>query len=274
MYGIIIAFKDYKPALGILGSPWAQPTIFKHFLSLIEPRFGSVIRNTLIISSLNLVFGFPAPILFALLLNEIKSVNYKKVVQTISYVPHFVSWIVISAIAFVYFAPANGVLNVFLRNLGLVDKSIGFLESGPLFIVMMVLLGIWKELGWSAIIYLAAIAGIDEELYEAATVDGAKSLQKVRYITLPCILPTIVVLLILSIASILNAGFDQQMIMANDLVWDWADVIDTYAYRYGLKMLRYSYGTAVGLFKSVISCLLLFGSNWLSRRVSGMSLYS
>lgn len=271
MYGVIIAFKDYSPALGFFTSPWVG---FKHFDAFFNKDFIRIMRNTLLISGGTLLVGFPAPIIFALLVTSVRNKIVQKTVQSISYVPHFVSWVVVSAICFIFFAPENGHINILLRNLGLIDKSIGFLESGPLFIVMLIVVNVWKSTGFSAIIYFAAIAGVDAELYEAAIIDGARPMQRIRFITLPSILPTITVLLVLSISGILNAGFEQQMVMANDLVWRWAEVIDTYSFRYGLSKLRYSYGTAIGLFKSVLAMVLLMGSNSIMRRFTGYSLYN
>lgn len=271
LYGSIIAFKDYKPMLGIMGSPWVG---LKHFESLMSKDFLQILRNTLVLSLGCLFIGFPAPIIFALMVSGIKNKAYRKAVQTFSYVPHFVSWVVVSSICFIFFAPQSGVINAGLIKLGLISHGIGFLEKGQLFVVMMIVTNVWKSTGWSAIIYFSAIAGVDAELYESAIIDGAGTIQKMWYITLPSIMPTILVMLIMAVSNILNAGFEQQMVMANDLVWDWADVIDTYSYRYGLKMLRYSYGSAVGFFKSVISCLLLFGSNKIVQKMTGYSLYS
>jgi putative aldouronate transport system permease protein len=270
MYGVIIAFKDYSPSLGYLESPWVG---LKHFIALFNGDFGRIMRNTLLISGGSLLIGFPAPIIFALLINGVRNRMFRKVTQTLSYVPHFVSWVVVSSICFTFFAPNNGYLNQLLRDMGFIKNSIGFLENGPMFIVMLIIVGVWKGTGFSAIIYFAAIAGVDEELYEAAIIDGARPFQRTLHITLPGIMPTIVVMLVLSISGILNAGFEQQMVMANNLVWPWADVLDTYAFRYGLKMLRYSYGTAVGLFKSVVAMGLLIGSNVIMRRITGYSLY-
>lgn len=270
MYGIIIAFKEYTPKLGYWGSPWVG---FKHFLDFFNKDFLRILRNTLLISGGTFLLGFPAPILFALLVTSITNKFYRKIVQTVSYVPHFVSWVVVSAICFIFFAPTSGYINELLRSLGLISTNIGFLTSGPHFILMLVLANVWKSTGFAAIIYFAAIAGVDSELYEAAIIDGARPLQRTRYITLPSILPTISVMLVLSISGILNAGFEQQMVMANDLVWRWADVIDTYSYRYGLAQLRYSYGTAIGLFKAVIAMTLLLASNAFMRRRTGYSLY-
>ena len=270
IYGIIIAFKDYSPGLGFWGSPWVG---FKHFIDFFGKDFWRIMRNTLFISLGTFFCGFPAPIIFALLLNSVKNKPFRKVTQTLSYVPHFVSWVVVSAICFILFAPESGTINSLLRGLGLIKGSVGFLENGPLFDVMLILANVWKSTGFSAIIYFAAIAGVDAELYEAATIDGARPLQQMWYITLPCILPTILVMLVLNISGILNAGFEQQMVMANNLVWKWADVIDTYSYRYGLSKLRYSFGTAIGLFKSVIALILLLGSNKVMKKISGYSLY-
>lgn len=271
LYGVLIAFKDFSPSLGIMGSPWAG---LKYFRELFHRDFLLVLRNTLVQTVGTLLLGFPAPILFALLVSGVRNKTYRKVTQTLSYVPYFVSWVVVSAISFTFFAPINGFINVLLRNLGIIEGSIGFLEKGPLFAIMLIIINVWKSTGFSAIIYFSAIAGVDYELYEAAVIDGASPFQRTWHITIPSIMPTIIVMLVLAIAGILNAGFEQQMVMANNLVWDWADVIDTYTYRYGLAQLRYSYGTAVGLFKSAISLLLLLGANIFTKRKMGYSLYS
>lgn len=270
LYGVIIAFKNFSPSLGIWGSPWAG---FEHFEALFQKDFWRIMRNTLLISGGTLLIGFPIPILFAVLVTGVKNRTYRRVAQTLSYIPYFVSWVVVSAICFIFFAPSNGILNIALRGMGLIEGSLGFLENGPMFVVMLIIVNVWKTTGFSAIIYFAAIAGVDAELYEAAIIDGASKLQRTWRITIPCIMPTITVMLVLAVSNIMNAGFEQQMVMANNLVWDWADVIDTYAYRYGLAQLRYSYGTAVGLFKSVVSLLLLVGTNAFVKRQTGYSLY-
>lgn len=270
MYGIIIAFKEYSPVLGYMGSPWVG---FKHFRELFRSDFARIMRNTLLISVGSFITGTPCPILFALLVTDLKNKFVRRTVQTLSYVPYFVSTVVVSSMCYIFFAPNTGYLNVLLRRVGLIEKSLGFLENGPMFIVMLLLVNIWKNTGFSAIIYFAAIAGIDPALYEAATIDGAKSYQMKWYITLPSIMPTILVLTVLALSGLLNAGFEQQMIMANNMVWKWADVLDTYSYRYGLKQLRYSYGAAVGLFKSVVALCMLLISNGVMKRITGYSLY-
>ena len=270
IYGVIIAFKNFTPSLGIWGSPWVG---FKHFQDLFRKDFFRIFRNTLLISGGTFLIGFPIPIMFAILITGVKNKLYRRVAQTLSYVPYFVSWVVVSAICFIFFAPSTGTINTLLRSIGLIKGSIGFLDNGPMFIVMLVIVNVWKTTGFSAIIYFAAIAGVDTELYEAAIIDGARKFQLTRYVTIPCIMTTITVMLVLSVSNIMNAGFEQQMVMANDLVWPWADVIDTYAYRFGLLKLRYSYGTAVGLFKSAVSLVLLFGTNAFVKKQTGYSLY-
>jgi len=270
IYGVIIAFKNFTPSLGILKSPWAG---LVHFEDLFRKDFPRIIRNTLLLSGGTFLLGFPIPIMFAIFITGIRNRVYRRVAQTLSYVPYFVSWVVVSAICFIFFAPSTGLINILLRNLGVIKNSIGFLDNGPMFVLMLVIVNVWKSTGFSAIIYFAAIAGVDQELYEAAIIDGAKKFQRTWYITLPCIMPTITVLLVLSIASIMNAGFEQQMVMANDLVWPWADVIDTYAYRFGLARGRFSYGASVGLFKSVVSLTLLTATNAFVKRQTGYSLY-
>ena len=270
IYGVVIAFKEYTPGLGIWDSPWVG---LKHFRDLFRKDFIRIMRNTLLISGGSFLLGFPMPIMLAILVTGVKHKAYRRIAQTLSYVPYFVSWVVVSAICFIFFAPTSGIINAFLRSLGLIKTSIGFLDNGPMFVLMLIIVNIWKSAGFSAIIYFAAIAGVDAELYEAAIIDGASRWKRTWHITLPGIMPTITVMLVLSVSGLMNAGFEQQMVMANNLVWQWADVIDTYAYRYGLSQLRYSYGAAVGLFKSAVSLLLLFGANAFVKSQTGFSLY-
>lgn len=269
MYGLLMAFKDYNPMLGVWDSPWVG---LKHFEAFFNKDFWRVMRNTLLISGGNLLIGFPAPVFFALLISSLGQKHIRKTMQSLSYVPYFVSWVVVSSMCFLFFAPESGYINAFLRTVG-ITEGIGFLEDGPLFIVMMVLTNVWKGTGFSAIIYFSAITGVDAQLYEAAMIDGATPMQRIWHITIPSIMPTILVMLVLAISGILNAGFEQQMVMGNSMVWDWAEVIDTYSYRFGLSKLRYSYGTAIGLFKSVVALILLLGSNAIVKKKTGYSLY-
>lgn len=259
MAGIVIAFKDFKLSRGVFDSPWVGLKWFN--LLFTNDDFALALRNTVVISFMKLLFNFPAPIILALLLNEIKNRAFKKTVQTVIYLPHFVSWVVLGGIAFILLSPNSGIISL----LGLSKSP---LMSPAQFRYFLVFSEMWKEAGWGTVIYLAAITGISPELYEAAIIDGASRLQQTRYITLPSISGTIVILLILRIGKILNAGFDQIYIMYNPLVYNVADILDTYVFRVGLSMGRFSLATAAGLFKSVVGLVMVLITNWLARRVS------
>src|SRR5690606_9192148 len=216
-------------------------------------------RNTLMLNALDLLVGFPAPIIFALLLNELVYPRYKRFVQTVTYMPYFLSWIIIAGMAMQVFAPNTGVVNVFLRRMGY--QPIPFLNDPTWWVVTYVLLGVWKHLGWNTIIYLAALTGINPELYEAAEIDGANRWQKIRYVTLPGIRPTIITLLILNLGQILSSDFDRPYALMDPLVYDVSNVIATYVYTYGIRGLQFSLTTAVGLFQSVVCVIFLFAAN-------------
>jgi len=262
MYGIIIAFKDYKLLEGIIGSPWVGFKQFKEIFS--DSYFYTVFRNTLVISLMKLLFGFPVPILFAVLLNEVRLLGFKKLVQTASYLPHFISWIALAGIL-KSFLSLDGVVNTIIEFLGM-ERTI-FLAQAEYFRAVLVISDIWKSFGWGAIIYFAAIAGIDESLYEAASIDGATRLQRIRHITIPSISYIIVIMLILSMASILDAGFDQIFNLYNSSVMEVSDIIDTYVYRVGIQDLKYSLSTAIGIFKSVVALVLILVTNWLAKKI-------
>ena len=267
--GIVIAFKEYRLLDGIWGSPWVG---LKQFEVLFQtPSFFEVLRNTVVISALRILFGFPAPILLALLLNELRSEKYKRVIQTISYLPHFLSWVVLAGIFLQFLSPSSGPINILLTKMGL--QPIYFLGQPSTFVPTIIATGIWQSIGWGSIIYLAAISGISPELYESALLDGANRLQRIWYITLPSIAPTIVVLFILNMGSILNGGFDQIFNLYNDAVMSVADILDTYVYRRGLTGLQYSYAAAVGLFKNGIGFLFVFATNLFARKLGDASLW-
>jgi putative aldouronate transport system permease protein len=270
MYGIIIAFKEFRIIHTINQAPWVGLMHFKEIFH--DEDFFLVMKNTLGISMLKLLIGFPLPIIFALFLNEIQNFRFKKMVQTISYLPHFLSWVVLGGIMVTWFSE-GGFVNELLINFGLIHEPIGFLARPEGFWLMAVLSDTWKELGWGAIIYLAAISGIPPEMYEAATIDGANRFQKIIYVTLPAIAGTVTILLILAISGILNTNFDQMLVLNNPLNSDASNVIDLYVYRIGIREMRFSYSTAVGLFKSVIAFILLLGANGFSSRVQGRSLF-
>ena len=269
MAGIVIAFKEYRLLDGIWGSPWVG---LKQFEVLFQtPSFFEVLRNTVVISALRILFGFPAPILLALLLNELRSEKYKRVIQTISYLPHFLSWVVLAGIFLQFLSPSSGPINILLTKMGF--QPIYFLGQPSTFVPTIIATGIWQSIGWGSIIYLAAISGISPELYESALLDGANRLQRIWYITLPSIAPTIVVLFILNMGSILNGGFDQIFNLYNDAVMSVADILDTYVYRRGLTGLQYSYAAAVGLFKNGIGFLVVFATNLFARKLGDASLW-
>ena len=267
MGGIVIAFKNFKISEGIFGSAWCGLDNFNK--AFRTPTFARSVTNTLTISGLNLLFCFPAPIILALMMNEVTHLRFKKTVQTISYLPHFLSWVVLAGMFQQLLSPNNGPVNAILRDVFGVKESIYFLGSNDYFRGTLVVTDLWKNVGWSSIIYLATIAGIDPTLYEAATVDGATRWQCTRYITLPSLVSTIVIMLILSVGSIMDAGFDQVFNLYNSAVYRTGDIIDTYVYRYGISDMRYDFATAVGLFKNVIAFILVVGTNLIARRISG-----
>ena len=268
MYGLIIAFKYYVPGKPFFAAKWVGLKYFTQFLTGRD--FPIVMRNPLAISGLNLLFGFPAPILLALLLNELKSKNYKRVVQTVSYLPHFISWVVAASLLF-SILNSEGFLNKILIQIGMIDRPVNWLSTGEYFWGILTTANIWKGVGFSSIIYLSAIAGIDEELYQAGAVDGLSRFGSVWHITLPGIRTTIVLLFILQIGSILNAGFQQQLLLGTTQTRKFYEVIDTYAYKYGVQNNNYSYGTAVGLMKGVVSVTLVLLANLLSKKAMDIS---
>lgn len=270
MGGIIIAFKKYKITRPIMEAPFVGLKYFRDFFQ--DSNFADVMINTLGISLLKLFIGFPLPIIFALLINEIRGSKFKRVAQTISYLPHFLSWVVLGGILTSWLSK-TGVINDFLVAVGILKEPISFLGKPEYFWGLALITDSWKELGWSAIIFLAAIASVDVQMYEAATVDGATKLQKIRYITLPAISGTIAIMLILQVSSLLNSNFDQIMNLKNSINASRSQVIDTYVYQVGMSLGNYSYATAVGLFKAVVSLLLLLIANKTCKKLLGRSLY-
>jgi putative aldouronate transport system permease protein len=262
MTNIVIAFKDYNIFRGVWESPWAG---LKYFEQTFQSRdFYFALRNTLVLNILDLLMGFPAPIILALLLNELTFNAYKRITQTVVYLPHFLSWIIIAGMANQLFAPSGGVVNVLLGDIGI--GPIDFLMNKGMWIGTYVGLGVWKEMGWGTIIYLAAITGINPELYEAAEVDGASRWRKIWHITLPGIRPTIVVLLIMNLGRILGSEFDRPYTLANPTVMQVADVISTLVYRVGIRSSQFSLTSAIGLFQSVICVLFLVAANTIAKR--------
>jgi len=269
MYGVLLAFKNFKYNLGILGSQWAGLKYFKAFLT--DSSFWDIIRNTITISVLKLIFGFPAPIILALMLNEVVHNKFKRIVQTVSYLPHFVSWVVVVTILQKLLSPNVGLVNDIRHSMGL--DPIFFMGEPRLFYVLVVISDIWKGVGWGSIIYLAALTNIDPTLYEAAEIDGAGRFRKITSITLPCLMPTIGILLIMSLSGILNAGFDQIYLMQTPSTLGVSEVLDTYVLKKGIRQGEFSYSTAIGLFKSVISMFLIITVNNVSRRLTEVSLW-
>lgn len=270
MYGATIAFKDYDITLGVTGSPWVG---FKHFEAFFKDfYFTRVIRNTLLISVYNLIWSFPAPIIFALLMNEMRSEKFKKTVQTVTYLPHFISLIVICGML-VDFLAEDGLITVILSKFGF--EPTYYLSYPEYFRTIYIASGIWQSIGWSSIIYLSALSGIDQQLYEAARIDGASKLRQVWHVTLPGIIPTIMTLLILQMGKIMSVGYEKIILLYNGNTYETADVLSSYIYRLGLSgtSMRYSYTTAIGLFSSVINIILLVTANKISRLVSESSLW-
>ncbi len=270
MYGVVIAFKDYSIIKPISDAPWVGFKYFKEFMQ--DENFWIVMKNTMGISFFKLAIGFPLPIIFALLLNEINSVRYKKIVQTISYLPHFLSWVILGGIMMTWLSDV-GIINEILIALHIVKEPINYLAEPKYFWSIAIISDIWKELGWSAIIYLAAIAGVDQELYEAAKIDGAGRIRRITDITLPCIKPTIAILFVLAVSGVLNSNFDQILVLRNSLNASASDVIDIFVYRMGIQNGRYSYATAFGLLKSVVAFILLFGANKVMKKLTDTSLF-
>jgi ABC-type polysaccharide transport system, permease component len=264
MYGTIIAFKDFNMLKGVLDSPWADPW-YKHFKYFYDsPYFESILTNTILISVYKMLWGIVPGILFAILLNEVKNQAFKRIVQTVTYLPHFLSWVIIYGILLIFLSETNGLVNSWIVDFG--GQSIPFLTSTEWFRSLLVSSEIWKEFGWNAIIYLAAIAGIDPSLYEASRVDGAGRLRNIWHITLPGIRNIIILLFILKLGSILEAGFDQIYIMYNVQVYPVADILDTYVFRTGLEQLNFSLASAIGLIKSLIGLALVLMANKIAKR--------
>lgn len=268
MYGLVIAFKRFSPALGIPGSPWVGVKYFEDFFR--SYYFWRLIRNTLLLSLYGLVWGFPAPVILALLINEVRRRLFKRVVQSLTYVPHFVSLVVVCGLL-IEFSQRDGLLNDVAAWFG--GTRTPFFQDPRFFRPIYIASGIWQEVGWGTIIYLAALSAIDPQLYEAATIDGAGRWARLLHITAPSMVPTIVILLILRMGSMMTVGHEKIILLYNSSIYETADVISTFVYRKGLLEMNWSYGTAVGLFNSVINLGLVVGANALSRRVNETSLW-
>lgn len=261
MYGVVIAFKDYNIFKGIMDSPWVGMKHFQDFFSY--HRFWDLLKNTVVISAYKILFTFPFPVLLALMLNEVGNKLFKRSVQTVIYFPHFLSWVIVGGLVITLLSP-DGLINAVLKLFGVTPEV--WVAKSSHFRGILVVSEMWKESGWNTVIYMAALSGINEEIYEAAVIDGASRFQKMRYITLPSLLPTIAVLLILRMGSVMEAGFEQVLILQNTNVLDVGDIIDTYVYRVGLEQRQYSYSTAVGLFKSCINLIFVLGTNAIVKR--------
>lgn len=266
IWGWLMAFQNYKPSKTIMEQKWVG---FKNFIELFgDERFYLVLRNTLGMSIMGLIVSFTIPIIFALLLNEIRGSLFKRTVQTISYLPHFVSWVVVAGLVTKMLSTDSGAINQLLMSLHLIDAPIQFMAKGEYFWSIVTASDLWKETGWNSIIFLAAMAGVDQEQYEAATVDGAGRFRKMWNITLPGIRTTFMVLLILSIGHLVGTGYEKQLLLGNPLVKDYSEVLELYALNYGIGLSRYSYGTAIGIFNSVVSIILVFSANYIYKRVT------
>ena len=264
IYGVVIAFQDFRIGRGILGSPFNN---FAHFKNFFEgPFFFRLMGNTLVISFLKLGFGFPAPIILALLINELRNMSFKRTIQSISYLPHFMSWVVLAGILIEVISPQRGILGYLYSLFGATAPNL--LAEPRLFRGLLVVTEIWKEVGWGTVIYLAAMSGINPELYESAQIDGANRLQRALHVTIPSLARVITILFILRLGDILDAGFDQIFVLYNPLVYEVADIIDTYVYRVGLQQRQLDFSAAVGLFKNVVGVILLLTANVVIKRFS------
>jgi putative aldouronate transport system permease protein len=262
MWGITLAFKNYRPFLGFFASSWVGLENFQRFFT--DRAFMQLFSNTLILSLLNLVINFPVPIIFALLLNEVRNHYFKRIIQTVTYLPHFMSWVVVAGLSYVMFTTEGGIINEGIKALGF--PPVNFLSSEKLFRPMIVGQAMWRETGWGTIVYLAALSGVDVEQYEAARIDGANRLQQLWHITLPSIKVVIITMFILRLGNILDSSFDQIYNMLNEMNRSVGEVFDTYVYRFGINMGQLSYSTAVGVFKSVIGLILVLGTDRLAKK--------
>ncbi len=269
LYGVQIAFRDYLGALGIWGSPWVGLKNFERFFN--SAYFVNLLTNTLSLSLLILVFSFPMPVILALLLNQVGNQKYKRVVQTVSYAPHFISTVVFVGMMFLFASPSVGIINILASKIGL--PRVYYMGSVAWFRPVYVLSDIWQESGWGAIIYLAALSGINPELYEAATIDGATKFQKIRHIDIPAILPTVTIMLVLRTGTIMSLGFEKAFLMQTALNLDQSEIISTYVYKVGLLGAQFSFGAAVGLFNSAANLVLLLIVNRVARSLGGTSLW-
>lgn len=278
MVGLIISFKDYHLQDGFIGMFTSKWVGFKYFVEFFnEYNFKTLLKNTIVLSLLKMVFTFPIPIIFAIMLNEIKNKTVKKIVQTASYMPYFISWVIVAGFAVVFLNTQTGLINELIVKFGFSKQPVNFLTDPKSFYSIAVITAVWKEMGWWAIIFLASLTGIDPMLYEAAIIDGASRMARIKYITFPCIMPTITIVLILAMGNLFGGGlggsnFDQSYLLGNPGNRDASDIIQTYVFRVGLSNGRYAYATAVGMIQSVISVILIFVSNKTAKKVTGTGL--
>ena len=265
MIGVMIAFQKYSLVKGMWGSKFVGLKNFEFVMGLRD--FPLALKNTLYLNLLGLIMGFPVPIVLAIMLNEIRSKGGKRVSQTLLYLPHFLSWIIIGGMVLKIFAPTTGVVNAMLLKWGLIDKNIPFLTDGPTWQLTYTLVGVWQNMGWGTILYLSAITGINMELFEAAKIDGANKLQQIWHVTLPGIRSAIVVLLILNIGQMMNISFDRPYILGNTLVQDYCDVLSTFVYRTGITNAKFDRATAIGLFQSVVGLIMISGANFVTKKL-------
>lgn len=269
MYGVIISFKDFGVFLGIRNSPWVG---FKHFTSFFSSiYFFRLIRNTFLLSFYSVLFGFPAPIIFALLLNELPKIGYRTVVQSLSYIPRFISTVVVAGLIITFLGPSTGIVNAVIELFG--GKAVDFMRDPKWFRFVYVASGVWQGMGWGSIIYFAGLSSINPQLYEAAQIDGAGRLSKIWHISLPGILPIIITLLLLNLGRLMTVGFEKVFLLYNEATYETSDVISTYVYRSGLVYQQYSFAAAVGLFNSVVTLIMLTMFNTIARRVTEHSLW-
>lgn len=270
MYGLVIAFKDFSASKGIMGSPWVGTKWFSTFFN--APRFWQILKNTLALSVYSLVVGFPLPVILALIINGIGNTRAKKFTQTVTYMPYFISTVVLVGMMSVLFSPRSGIVNTLLSYLGGSGDTF-FMGESKFFRHMYVWSGVWQSTGWNSIIYIAALTGVSQELHEAAKIDGANKLQRILNVDLPAIMPTMVILLIMNCGSILSVGYEKVYLLQNDLNTPVSEVISTYIYKMGLQQQRFSYSTAIGLFNNVVNFIILITVNRVSKKISGMGLF-
>ena len=268
MYGALIAFKDYRPALGFSGSPWVGVENFSRFFNGIY--FGRLVKNTILLSFFNLLFGFPAPIILALMLNEVRNEKFKSFVQTITYLPHFISLVVVAGII-TTFCMSTGLINNIIVLFG--GKASPLLQNPKYYRTIYIVSGIWQQVGWGSIIYLSALAGVDSQLYEAAAIDGAGKWKQMIHVTLPGIAPTIVIMLLMRIGQLMSMGYEKTILLYNPSTYEVADIISSYVYRVGLLEHDWSYSAAIGLFNSVINLVLIVMANTVSKKLTETSLW-